>query len=70
MISAFDNACTWLYVRSGALCARAERGEGASDLAKRILIAVLLLSAVAAIIYGAVTAAANNAASAIQSPGW
>ncbi|GAB4462830.1 MAG: hypothetical protein Kow00120_29510 [Anaerolineae bacterium] len=70
MVTAYHNTCIALYVWAATALERMERGEGASDLAKRILIAVLLLSAVAAIIHGAVTAAANSAASAIQSPGW
>ena len=52
------------------LIGRVERGEGASDLAKRILIAVMMLSAIGAIIFGAVQAAANQAASSITSPGF
>jgi hypothetical protein len=68
------NASIVLYVRSRSafegLVERLEHGEGASDLAKRILIAVLMLSAIGAIIYAAVQSAANQAASSITSPGF
>ncbi|MBN1283978.1 MAG: hypothetical protein JXB47_01125 [Anaerolineae bacterium] len=70
MVATLNNKTIALYVRATMAFERLERGEGASDLAKRILIAVLLLSAVASIIYGAVQSAASQAASAIQSPGW
>ncbi|MBN1286805.1 MAG: hypothetical protein JXB47_15505 [Anaerolineae bacterium] len=64
-----DKSIAW-YVRATALLDRFERGEGASDLAKRVLIAVLLLGIVGGIIAAGAQAAASQAAASMSSPGF
>jgi hypothetical protein len=68
-----DNVFLRLYVEAAIVLAgvreELERGEGASDMIKRIAFAVAAVILIAAIIIPALTNAANSAATQIESGG-